>query len=43
MMNILSVLLRRVGSGKDKERGRKKKEFKTEEFQNKTAKGRINV
>jgi hypothetical protein len=42
-MNILSVLLRRVKCGKDKETGRQKKEFKTEECHNKTEKESINV
>jgi hypothetical protein len=43
MMNILSVLLRRVRSDKDIDRERQKNKFKTEECQDKRKKERINV
>ena len=44
MLNILSVLQRSGGSGKDKKKtGRRKKKFKTEECHDKREKERINI
>jgi hypothetical protein len=43
VLDILSVLQRRGGSDEDKETGRQKKKFKSEECRDKTEKDRINT